>query len=67
MLLGLLEWMNPIASVYFKTLDPTELDTVLFCNFFFLLAEEAEPEDSGDYWQIKVSRESPPPKRASYK
>ena len=56
MLLALLEWMNPIASVYYliKTLDPTtELDTVLFHNFF-LLAEEAEPEDSGDYWQIMI-------------
>ena len=31
----------------------TELDTVLMDNFF-LMAEEDEPEDSGDYLQIKI-------------
>ena len=52
------ENLFPILCVYYliKTFDLTEVDTVLFCNFFFLLAEEADPEDSGDYcyWQIKI-------------
>ena len=61
-MVALLEWMNLVSENLFpilcvlliKPMDLTEqLDTVLFHNFF-LLTEEAEPEDSGDYWQIKI-------------